>query len=546
MGLFDHKGLLGGRISGTALQTGVCITAASGFLLFGYDQGIMSGIITEPIFLETFPQMEPMNKSGAIQALVVAIYEIGCLLGSFSIVWLGDILGRRKSVLVGTVIMLVGTAIQASSYGMAQLIVGRIVTGVGNGMNTSSIPVWQAEMAPPKIRGFLVLFEGALITGGIALSYWINYGFWFITQYGSVQWRVPIALQAAFGIMLIIGVLLYPESPRWLIKKGKQEDADEARKVLAVLENKDFEDPSLIADIEEMQRVNAITESTPLTAKEMLSNGKEMNLWRLTVACLSQAFQQLGGLNLVTYYATTVFEDSLGFDAELSRLMTGCLGTEFFIAALVALVVVDRLGRRKLMLWGAVGMGTCLLIVGACLSQATAEYKAPAYAATVFIFIYNTCFAIGWLGVTWLYPAEVTPIRIRAEANGFSTCSNWLINYGVVQLAPIMINKISWQTYFVFMCFNYMHVPIVFWFFPETNGYKLEAMDAIFEKAHEKGENPVWTERKFRKGKEEIDLEKHEHRGAGEDSDPEGALRGAEIEKEEMANDEGVHTGSVH
>lgn len=130
----------------------------------------MSGIITEPIFLETFPQMEPMNKSGAIQALVVAIYEIGCLLGSFSIVKLGDILGRRKSVLIGTVIMLVGTAIQASSYGLAQLIVGRIVTGVGNGMNTSSIPVWQAEMAPPKIRGFLVLFEGALITGGIMIS----------------------------------------------------------------------------------------------------------------------------------------------------------------------------------------------------------------------------------------------------------------------------------------------------------------------------------------------------------------------------------------
>lgn len=106
--------------------------------------------------------------------------------------------------------------------------------------------------------------------------------------------------------MLIIGVLLYPESPRWLIKKGKQEDADEARQVLAVLENKDVDDPTLIADIEEMQRVNAITSSTKLTAKELLSNGKEMNLWRLSVACLSQAFQQLGGLNLVTYYATTV------------------------------------------------------------------------------------------------------------------------------------------------------------------------------------------------------------------------------------------------
>lgn len=104
-----------------------------------------------------------------------------------------------------------------------------------------------------------------------------------------------------------------------------------------------------------------------------------------------------------------------------------------------------------------------------------------------------------------------------------------------------MINKISWKTYFVFMCFNYMHVPVVFWFFPETNGYKLEALDAIFEKAHEKGESPVWTERRVRKGKEGIDLEKHEHPGAGNDSDPEGTLRGAEIEKEEVSRDSNVH-----
>ena len=247
--------------------------------------------------------------------------------------------------------------------------------------------------------------------------------------------------------------LCYPESPRWLIKKGKSQ---EAREIMAILEGKDVDDPTLIADIQEMERVNEITSATKLTTKELLSNGKEMNLWRLSVACLAQAFQQLGGLNLVTYYATTVFEDSLGFDAELSRLMTGCLGTEFFLAALVALFVVDRLGRRQLMLWGAMGMGVSLLIIAACLSKATETYKAPAYAATVFIFIYNTCFAIGWLGVTWLYPAEVTPIRIRAEANGFSTCSNWIINYAVVQLAPIMINKIGWQTYLVFMCFNFM------------------------------------------------------------------------------------------
>lgn len=190
-------------------------------------------------------------------------------------------------------------------------------------------------------------------------------------------------------------------------------------------------------------------------------------------------------------------------------------------------------------------MGVCLMVVGVCLSQTTPTYKAPAYVATVFIFLYNTAFAIGWLGVTWLYPAEVTPIRIRAEANGLSTCSNWLINYAVVQLAPIMINKIAWKTYFVFMCFNFFHVPVVLWAFPETNGYKLEAMDAIFEKAHETGENPVWTERRVRKGQDVLDVEKHENH-PGSDSEPEGGVRGAEVEKEEIREDDSSRGQGFH
>lgn len=212
--------------------------------------------------------------------------------------------------------------------------------------------------------------------------------------------------------------------------------------------------------------------------------------------------------------------------------MTAWLGTEYFLAAVLALFVVDRLGRRRLMIWGALGMAVSLGIIGACLSQATDTYKAPAYAATVFIFVYDTFFALGWLGITWLYPAEVTPIRIRTEAAGISTVSNWFFNYAVshppslplphslspfpsplspftlphpltktqvVQLAPIMINKISWKTYFVFFTFNLAFIPVIYFYFPETNGYKLETLDAIFAEAHEKGENPVWTEKRWRK-----------------------------------------------
>lgn len=202
----------------------------------------------------------------------------------------------------------------------------------------------------------------------------------------------------------------------------------------------------------------------------------------------------------VTYYSTVVFEDNLDFSPSLARFLTGWLGTEYFLAAVLALFVVDRFGRRNLMMFGAGGMALCLAVIGGCLAYSTpGGSRGPALAATVFIFIYDTFFAIGWLGVTWLYPAEVTPIRTRAETAGFATATNWIFNYAVVQLAPIMINRIQWKTYFVFFCFNIAFIPLVYFFLPETNGWKLETLDAIFNEAHEKKENPVFTEKRWRK-----------------------------------------------
>lgn len=191
---------------------------------------------------------------------------------------------------------------------------------------------------------------------------------------------------------------------------------------MAKLYDTTSEDETVRVDIKEIDDLNALTQGQGLSWKEFFSNGREMNGWRASVACASQACQQVTGINLVTYYATTgelcrvalssinlvtdyattVFETSLQFDGTLSRFMTAWLGVEYFLAACVAIFVIDRFGRRKMMMFGAASMALSLLIIGVALSQSTMQDKTGAYVATVFIFVYNTAFALGWLGVTWV------------------------------------------------------------------------------------------------------------------------------------------------
>ena len=361
------------------------------------------------------------------------------------------------------------------------------------------------------------------------LSCRLNYGFFFVEQYGSFQWRFPIAFQAFFGILIILGVLLYPESPRWLLKHDHDHDA---LAILADLRDIPSDDLQLNADISDIKRVNSVDSDTKLSLKELFSNGTPaMNLWRTSISFAAQAFQQIGGINLVTYYATVVFEESLGFDAKQSRFLTGWLGTSYFISATLALFVVDKLGRRKLLITGALGMALTLLVAAIGLSQSGQPNSSPvgAYIATAMFFVFNAFFALGWLGVTWLYPAEVTPIRIRAEANGLSTAANWLFNFAIVQVAPIMIQALAWKTYLVFMCFNLAFIPVTYFTLVETKGYKLERIDKIFAEAWEKRQNPVWVEKRIRHG-ERLDLEVSEEEAKEKDVDCESCERNRRLE----------------
>jgi sugar porter (SP) family MFS transporter len=468
-------------LRGKYLSYMISLIAGTGFLLFGYDQGVMGSLLTQTTFRETFPEIDAFDDSSksTYQGFVIAVYEVGCAIGAIFTMWYGDKVGRRKTIFTGCLVMIAGATIQASAFSTSQLLVGRIVAGVGNGMNTSTVPVWQSECARPEKRGKLVMVQGALITGGIMISYWIDFGFYFVEN-NSSNWRFPVAFQMFFALVILPFILELPESPRWLIKMG---EIDEAVKVFSALEAVPETHPFIRRETEEITAVIA-EETANRNAnswKQLFVQGEQRNFHRVCLAVWNQIMQQITGINLVTYYAGTIFQQYIGMTPLNSRILAACNGTEYFIASWIAVFTVEKLGRRKLMIFGALGQaGSMAILTG---TNWAGEYKnntAASIAAAVFLFVFNTFFAIGWLGMSWLYPAEITPLSIRGMSNGLSTAANWSFNFMVVMITPVAFANIGCYTYTIFAATNLAMVPFVYFLYPETAGRTLEEMDTIF------------------------------------------------------------------
>ncbi|KAG5969043.1 hypothetical protein E4U58_001660 [Claviceps cyperi] len=470
-------------LSGPSLNWAIGAVAGCDFLLFGYDQGVMGGILTLPVFLDQFPDINDVepgldqatkSSRSTYQGVAVASYNLGCFLGAIITIFIGNPLGRRRMIFLGTAIMIIGATLQASAFTLEHFIIGRIITGIGNGGNTSTVPMWQSETCSAHKRGKLVMIEGALITGGIMISYWIDLGLSFAP--GSVAWRFPLAFQIFFCIFILCFVLSLPESPRWLVLKGRD---DEAREVIAAIA--EVEDSDKYVDNEFRAIKETVSEMSQGRYSDLFACDKNRTLHRTIIAYVNQMFQQISGINLITYYAATIYR-GLGMSLFMSRLLAALNGTEYFIASWPSVFLVERVGRRKLMLFGAIGQALTMAILAGVGSQK--DNTACQIAGIVFLFVFNTFFAVGWLGMTWLYPAEITPLRTRAPANALSTSSNWIFNFMVVMITPVAFTNIGHHTYTIFAIINAVIVPSVYFFFPETAYRSLEEMDTIFQKVH--------------------------------------------------------------
>ncbi|KIY62664.1 general substrate transporter [Cylindrobasidium torrendii FP15055 ss-10] len=461
----------------------VTACCCQGFLLLGYDQGVMSGLVgADNQFGRDFG-----NPDATSQGTIVAIYDIGCAVGSIFVFLWGEKIGRKRMIMSGATTMLVGTAILTSSTTRAQLLVGRIVTGIGNGFNSSSIPVYQSETCGGHIRGTLVCLNSTLTIVGLVIAYWLDYGMSFVE--GPAQWRLPIAFQAVFALCLLLQSMVLPDSPRWLIAHGR---ADEGSKVIAMLEDKDSIHAPEVVKIRKEIELSLEQESAggPFQYKELFEGGPLGNFRRICLCIGINVMQQFTGSNMINYLAPIVYQNTMGLTRNLSLILGGATSVTYMLASFIPLWTVDRFGRRPLLMISATGLSTCFVIAAALLSTGSLS---AAYGATAMVFIFQIFLGIGFLPIPWLYPAEISTTRIRSRGSSLASFFNWMCVFAVVEMTPPAIENIGWRVFIIFAVFNACWVPIVYFFFPETRGLELEAIDHIFEKGGITG--GVWQAR---------------------------------------------------
>ncbi|KAL5360595.1 general substrate transporter [Aspergillus floccosus] len=480
--------------SGRMLRASITFTAVMGFSLFGYNQGMMSGLIAGDEFTKSFGTLAmPENPDDAtyrhinvIRGAVTACYEIGCFFGALFSMFYGEKIGRTRIIFAGALVLIIGAVISTASFGpqwgLGQFVVGRVISGLGNGMNTATIPVWQSECSSAHNRGLLVCFEGAMIAVGTFIAYWVVFGLSYVPQ--TVQWRFPVALQVFFAMIVAGGAMMFPESPRWFVMRGYHKEACE---VIAKLKNSTPDADDVLTEFNFMKADVEMTSASQASWKTVFTFGKTQEFQRLLVGCSGQFFQQFTGCNAAIYYSTLLFEENLNLDHRLALIMGGVFATVYALATIPSFFMVERVGRRKLYLIGFLGQGLSFVITFACLIKPTTENSKG---AIVGIFLFITFFAFTLLPLPWIYPPEINPLRTRTVGAAASTCTNWICNFAVVMFTPLFAASSGWGVYLFFALINLIGVPFGWFFFVETAGRELEEIDIVYARAHVEGKWP--------------------------------------------------------
>jgi len=458
------------NVKGKPLLLLITVASSCGFLLFGYDNGVFSGIIVSPWFLETFNH--PNSK---YLATISAMYNIGGCIGSAVAFFTGAKLGRRKTTLTGIAICVIGAIIQATSVNIGELISGRIICGVGVGIMTSTVGIWQAEVTPSRSRGAYLSMQllGGTATG-LFLAQWINYGFHATTT--RIAFVFPVAFQLIFLLTAAVLIPFLPESPRWLVRQGNRE---EAHAVLERLSSSNVE--ARLGEIEDAVALE--NQAGDNQYKALFTLGPTQNLRRLGLACGTMIMHQLGGVNSVTYYLPTLTQTFIGASHVESLWITGLSSLTSWLFAIVPVLAIDRVGRRVFLYGGAVWQCAMFIIIAVLLARAEShpdQAHKLGVVAIVIVFLFYGGNSMTWLGPSWAYPTEVLPLQIREKGLALGNICYWLFQFMIVEITPIALTNIKYKFYIILAVFNVFNFVVIYFFFPETKGLSLEEIDLLF------------------------------------------------------------------
>ncbi|KAI0021732.1 general substrate transporter [Xylariomycetidae sp. FL0641] len=463
---------------------GLCIFFAIGSFAWGegnsYNVGVLSSVLVHPGFMEAVGRLDASRKG-----LVTAIYYLGTWL---SYVFLAhpaaDLLGRRLAALAGTAAVAVGCAFECAAAGRrayAMVVAGRVISGMGIGVVSTSVPLYQSEVSPAGQRGKYVVLNHVGFVAGLAAGFWVGYGvtYWESTAYAIyVSWRFSLAVILIPCFVFAVGLPFLPETPRWLVEHGYH---DRALRSLSWLREGSFtreqiglEMSQICRDVDEYRRSGA-------TWLGLFTDPHLFNrLWR---ASLLQFMAQMCGATAMKYYLPTLFA-KLGLPTRVSLMAGGIESTLKIGMTVLEMILIDRLGRKVTLISGTVAMGLGMLINGALGHVYPNNINRSAdIACVVFIFVYALGYSMGFGPAAWVYGSEIFPTAVRARGLSLSASGGAIGSIVVAQVWPVGIETIGANIYFFFMAVNFACVPIIILFYPETKGRPLEDMDVLFNRA---------------------------------------------------------------
>ncbi|KFH42250.1 Hexose transporter-like protein [Hapsidospora chrysogenum ATCC 11550] len=470
------------RVTKMSFMMGVLVSM--GGLIFGYDTGQISGFLEMVDFLDRFGQTNSEGEryfSTVRSGLIVALLSIGTLTGALVAAPIADRIGRRLSISLWCIVTSVGFVIQiAAITAWYQVMIGRYVAGLGVGALSLLVPMYQAETAPPWIRGALVCAYQLFITMGIFLAACFNYGTEKNYPNSSASWRIVVGLGWLWTLILGVGILFFPETPRFDFRNGQ---AERAKRTLCKVYGTTPNHWSVYTQVEEIQmklRAEDKIKVGPWREFTGMFRAPRMT-YRILLGMGLQMFQQLTGANYFFYYGTTIFR-SVQINSFITQII---LNTINFVTTFLGLYMVEHFGRRKSLIAGSIWMFICFMIF-ASVGHFMLNLDDPALTPTpgvvliVFACLFILGFATTWGPMIWTIQAEIFPSRYRAKGMALSTASNWIWNFNIGFFTPFITKAIDFRYGYVFAGCNILGALIVYFFVIEGQGRTIEEIDTAY------------------------------------------------------------------